>query len=68
MSKVSRSKSPKEVRKMLLADGWIERGGKGDHVNFKKPGNPSLITLDVGVRELPIGTLHSIYRKAGWAW
>jgi predicted RNA binding protein YcfA (HicA-like mRNA interferase family) len=60
--------TPQEIRKRLLADGWKERAGRGDHVNFNKPGVPLVITVDMGVREVPIGTLRSIYRKAGWAW
>ena len=51
-----------------LAAGWTERKGKGDHVNFNKPGHPFVITVDMGVREIPVGTLRSIYRKAGWNW
>jgi predicted RNA binding protein YcfA (HicA-like mRNA interferase family) len=58
----------REVVRRLLADGWIERAGKGDHRNFTKPGHPMVITVDLGVREIPIGTLRSIYRKAGWEW
>ena len=68
VTKRHQPKTPPELRKMLLADGWAERSGKGDHKNFKKPGNPNLITLDMGVREMPIGTLRSIYRKTGWDW
>jgi predicted RNA binding protein YcfA (HicA-like mRNA interferase family) len=60
--------SPREVVRRLLADGWIERAGKGDHRNFTKLGQSMVITVDLGVREIPIGTLRSIYRKAGWEW
>jgi predicted RNA binding protein YcfA (HicA-like mRNA interferase family) len=59
---------PAEVRKKLLTNGWVERAGRGDHINFNKPGHPFVITIDMGVREIPIGTLRSIYRKAGWEW
>ncbi|MBV9217906.1 MAG: type II toxin-antitoxin system HicA family toxin [Methylobacteriaceae bacterium] len=61
------SKRPNELVKRLRAEGWIERKGKGDHINFKKPGHPT-VTIDTGVREIPIGTLRSIYRAAGWKW
>jgi hypothetical protein len=27
-----------------------------------------VITVDMGMKEIPIGTLRSIYRKAGWRW
>ena len=61
------TESPKEVVRRLLADGWIERKGKGDHRNFKKLGF-GVVTIDTGVREIPIGTLRNIYRVAGWRW
>ena len=61
------TQSPKDIARRLHAEGWTERKGKGDHINFKKPGMP-LVTLDMGVKEIPIGTLRSIYRAAGWQW
>lgn len=67
MSPKRPTESPKEVAKRLLSDGWTERKGKGDHRNFVKPGH-GVVTVDMGVREIPIGTLRSIYRIAGWAW
>jgi predicted RNA binding protein YcfA (HicA-like mRNA interferase family) len=62
------TESPNEVMRRLIADGWVMRKGKGDHVNFTKPGNRFVVTVDTGVKEIPIGTLRSIYRLAGWAW
>lgn len=59
---------PADVCKRLEADGWTRRPGRGDHVNYKRSGAPFVITIDMGVREIPIGTLRSIYRKAGWPW
>ena len=58
---------PRDVAKRLLVDGYAQRPGKGDHVNFVKPGAP-IVTLDMGKREIPIGTLRMIYRAAGWTW
>ena len=63
-----RPERPDEIKKRFFVDGWVERAGRGDHRNFTKPGMPLVITLDMGVREIPIGTLRSIYRKAGWQW
>jgi predicted RNA binding protein YcfA (HicA-like mRNA interferase family) len=59
--------SPRDVAKRLLAEGYVRRSGKGDHVNFVKAGAP-IVTLDMGKREIPIGTLRMIYRAAGWTW
>lgn len=53
----------------LDSEGWvIARHGPGDHVQFKHPDRPGRVTVDAGAREVPIGTLRSIYRQAGWDW
>jgi predicted RNA binding protein YcfA (HicA-like mRNA interferase family) len=59
---------PSEICRRLGRDGWQRRAGRGDHVNYNKPGQPVVITVDMGMKEIPIGTLRSIYRKAGWRW
>ncbi|CAH1671966.1 type II toxin-antitoxin system HicA family toxin [Chelatococcus asaccharovorans] len=68
MSPKRRTETPEEVRKRLLADGWTERKGKGDHRNFNKTGIRAVITVDMGARAVPTGTLRNIYRNAGWQW
>ena len=60
--------SPAEVIKRLEADGWARRKGKGDHLNFNKPGHRFVVTIDPGVREIPTGTLRNIFRATGWKW
>ncbi|BDA85647.1 hypothetical protein Sa4125_31890 [Aureimonas sp. SA4125] len=59
--------SPRDIAKRLLMEGYVRRPGRGDHVNFVKTGSP-IVTLDIGKREIPIGTLRAIYRAAGWKW
>jgi predicted RNA binding protein YcfA (HicA-like mRNA interferase family) len=56
------------VCRRLEREGWQRRAGRGDHVNYNKPGRPAVITVDMGMNEIPLGTLRSIYRKAGWKW
>jgi predicted RNA binding protein YcfA (HicA-like mRNA interferase family) len=61
--------SSKEIVKKLEADGWtLKRKGPGDHVQFVHATKPGKVTVDMGVREIPIGTLRSIFRQAGWSW
>jgi len=61
--------TPKEVAKLLASDGWaVKRQGPGDHVQYAHPEKPGKVTLDMGVREIPTGTLRSIFRQAGWQW
>jgi predicted RNA binding protein YcfA (HicA-like mRNA interferase family) len=38
---------------------------RGDHHNYNKPGRRFVITVDMGVREIPVGTLRSTERPAG---
>jgi predicted RNA binding protein YcfA (HicA-like mRNA interferase family) len=54
---------------MLASDGWaIKRRGPGDHVQYAHPMRPGKVTVDMGVREIPTGTLKSIFKQAGWEW
>jgi predicted RNA binding protein YcfA (HicA-like mRNA interferase family) len=46
----------------------VARKGPGDHVQFKHPTGPRRVTVDAGSREMPTGTLRSIYRQANWEW
>jgi predicted RNA binding protein YcfA (HicA-like mRNA interferase family) len=41
---------------------------KGDHHQFKHPAKPGLVTVPHPKKDLPMGTLRSIYRQAGWKW
>ena len=53
----------KDAVKAFVKFGGIERKGKGDHVNIKMP-NGMLVTIP-GNKELKIGLLKSVIRKAG---
>lgn len=56
------------IIRRLLRDGWVDhRRGPGDHIQFKHPDRPGKVTVDGKNRkDLPIGTVRSIYRQAGW--
>ena len=61
--------TPKEVVRRLEGEGWaVIRKGPGDHVQLKHAERPGRVTVDMGAREIPIGTLRSIFRQAGWHW
>jgi predicted RNA binding protein YcfA (HicA-like mRNA interferase family) len=69
MSRIDHSNKTRDVVAKLRQDGWtIVRKGPGDHVQFKHPARPGRVTLDMGAREIPTGTLRSIFRQAGWEW
>ncbi|WP_163268050.1 type II toxin-antitoxin system HicA family toxin [Chelativorans alearense] len=59
----------RDVERRLRAEGWrIVRYGPGDHVQYKHTERKGRVTIDQGSREIPTGTLRSIYRQAGWEW
>lgn len=66
------SKAPKESRDTpkvmarLRSEGWLWRQGKGDHVNFYKPGCPDLITIDTGEKQVKKPIYNRIKKIAGW--
>jgi predicted RNA binding protein YcfA (HicA-like mRNA interferase family) len=53
---------------MLEADGWKHVGTRGDHWQYKHPTRPGRVTVAHPVKDIPPGTLRSIYRQAGWNW
>jgi predicted RNA binding protein YcfA (HicA-like mRNA interferase family) len=60
--------TPAEVVKRPEAEGWIGRRGKGDHMVFSRPGQRFVVTVDMSAREIPVGTLRSIFRAVCWKW
>lgn len=55
------------VIRRLEADGWIHVRTKGSHHQFKHPERPWLVTVPHPKRDLPTGTLRSIFKAAGWS-
>jgi predicted RNA binding protein YcfA (HicA-like mRNA interferase family) len=69
MSRRDHSNKTRDVAAPLARDGWVvARKGPGDHVQYRHSRKPGRVTLDSGAREIPTGTLRSIYRQAGWDW
>lgn len=57
--------SSRAVIAMLLADGWYQVNQVGSHKQFKHPTKPGRVTVPDPRKDLPVGTLKSIYRQAG---
>ncbi len=56
----------RQIRRKLLAAGFVETTRKGSHVKFVKDGPEGVRTAIVpDHREVAIGTLRSILRQAG---
>ena len=58
----------KDVIKRLEADGWMLHHVKGSHYQFKHPTRPGKVTVPHPKKDLPVGTLRSIFRQVGWQW
>jgi predicted RNA binding protein YcfA (HicA-like mRNA interferase family) len=55
----------RDVMSRLAKEGWTARRGKGDHMNYRKPGG-QVITVDTGPKEMPDGMYGKIAKLAGW--
>ncbi len=52
--------------RMLRQDGWGHVATKGSHWQFKHPAKPGRVTVPHPKKDIPRGTVASIYRQAGW--
>lgn len=54
----------KQIVKRLIAEGFVETGGKGSHRKFRK--GDRLVIVPHPKRDLPLGTARNIAKMAGW--
>lgn len=57
----------KEIIARLKREGWKKVGGKGDHEKFKHADKQGHVVVPHPRKDMPKGTLKSIFRQAGWA-
>jgi predicted RNA binding protein YcfA (HicA-like mRNA interferase family) len=57
-----------DVIRRLRPEGWELHHVKGSHHQFRHPERQGKITVPHPKRDLPEGTLRSIFRQAGWKW
>jgi predicted RNA binding protein YcfA (HicA-like mRNA interferase family) len=55
----------KTLIRMLEEAGWKLVRVKGSHHTFKQEGRKDILTVPHPEKELPIGTVNSILKKAG---
>jgi predicted RNA binding protein YcfA (HicA-like mRNA interferase family) len=60
--------SSRELIRLLKADGWQLAAIQGSHRQFKHPTKPGRVTIPHPRKDIPAGTLRSVYRQAGWDW
>ena len=56
----------KDIIRRLKAEGWRLVRVTGSHHHFRRPSEPGTITVPHPKKDLPLGTVLSIYRQAGW--
>jgi len=54
-----------EFIKLLKRDGWRLDRVKGSHHQFRHPRKPGSVTVPHPRKDIPPGTLASMYRQAG---
>lgn len=58
-------KKPKEMEKIILADGWILKSQVGSHKQYYHPTKPGKVTIPFHCKDLPKATENSIMKQAG---
>lgn len=56
---------PKELERIILADGWIFKSQLGSHRQYYHPTKPGKVTIPFHAKDIPKGTEHSILKQAG---
>ncbi len=56
---------PKELEKLILADGWVFKSQEGSYKNYIHPVKAGKVTIPFHNKDLPKGTENSIRRQAG---
>ncbi|MCM1092006.1 MAG: type II toxin-antitoxin system HicA family toxin [Butyrivibrio sp.] len=58
-------KKPKEMEKIILADGWIFKSQDGSHKHYVHPTKHGKVTIPFHCKDIPKGTEISILKQAG---
>lgn len=56
---------PKEIEKIILADGWVFKSQEGSHRHYTHPAKQGKVTIPFHCKDLTIGTEKSILKQAG---
>jgi len=54
------------IIKLLQKDGWFKVDRSGSHIQFKHPSKKGRVTVPHPKKDMPVGTLKSIERQAGF--
>ena len=56
----------RDIIRRLLKDGFEQKSVAGSHHKFVHPETRLMVMVPHPRRDLPKGTVHSIYKQAGW--
>lgn len=56
---------PREMEKIILADGWIFKSQEGSHRHYTHPAKPGKVTIPFHTKELTKFVERSILKQAG---
>jgi predicted RNA binding protein YcfA (HicA-like mRNA interferase family) len=59
-------RNSRKLKKLLEQDGWVQATIRGSHHQFKHPTKKGIVTLPHPKKDLPLGTVYSVYKQAGW--
>ncbi|NOX40765.1 MAG: type II toxin-antitoxin system HicA family toxin [Alphaproteobacteria bacterium] len=59
-------RNSRNIIKRLKKDGWVLDRTKGDHHQFRHPLKKGIVTVAHPNKDIPTGTVRSIYKQAGW--
>ncbi len=57
--------TPREIEKIIRADGWTYKNTKGSHKQFIHPAKPGKVTIPQHKKDLDVKTADSILKQAG---
>lgn len=58
----------RDILRRLTADGWVVVRIRGSHHQLRDTVTGRMVTLPHPRKDMPTGTVRSIYRQAGWAY
>jgi predicted RNA binding protein YcfA (HicA-like mRNA interferase family) len=57
-----------EIIKRLERKGWVIVNTRGSHCQYKHPEKKGRMNVPHPKSNLPVGTVRSIFKQAGWEW
>jgi predicted RNA binding protein YcfA (HicA-like mRNA interferase family) len=58
----------RQLIRILRKDGWVLFNQEGSHQQFRHPAKPGKVTVQHPRKDIPLGTLRSVYRQANLPW